>query len=151
MKESVEKNGKIIEVAKTDKIPVGNTKHIEVNGKEIMIANVDGKYFALSDRCGHSGALLSMGSIDKNLVTCPLHGAQFDLTTGKKIREPILIPPGLSLNNIPEEWKNYTQRAFEIASHIKTYDQEKYEVEVEGNSIRIVVPTSDGGRLQLSS
>jgi nitrite reductase/ring-hydroxylating ferredoxin subunit len=85
MKESIEKNRKIIEVAKTDEIPVGKTKHVEVNGKEIMIANVDGKYFALSDRCGHSSALLSMGSIDENLVTCPLHGAQFDLTTGKKL------------------------------------------------------------------
>jgi nitrite reductase/ring-hydroxylating ferredoxin subunit len=85
MKESIEKNRKIIEVAKTDEIPVGKTKHVEVNGKEIMIANVDGKYFALNDRCGHSSALLSMGSIDENLVTCPLHGAQFDLTTGKKL------------------------------------------------------------------
>jgi hypothetical protein len=47
------------------------------------------------------------------------------------------------LDNVPEEWKNFAQRVFEIASHIKTYDQEKYEVEVEGNSIRIVVPTSD--------
>jgi nitrite reductase/ring-hydroxylating ferredoxin subunit len=145
MKESVEKNGKIVGVAKTDEIPVGKMKHVEVNGKEIMIANVDGKYFALGDRCGHSSALLSMGSIDKNLVTCPLHGAQFDLTTGRKIREPILIPPGLSLDNIPEEWKNYAQHAFEIASHIKTYDQERYEVKVEGDSIRIVVPTSNGG------
>ena len=133
---------KIIDVAKTDEIPVGKTKHVEVNGKEIMIANVDGKYFALSDRCGHSSGLLSMGSIDENLITCPLHGAQFDLTTGKKIKEPILVPPGLSLDNIPEKWKNFAQRAFEIASHIKTYDQEKYEVEVEGNSIRIVVPTT---------
>jgi hypothetical protein len=44
------------------------------------------------------------------------------------------------LDNIPEEWKNYAERAFEIAACIKTYDQEKYEVEVEGNSIRIVVP-----------
>jgi nitrite reductase/ring-hydroxylating ferredoxin subunit len=140
MKESIEKNSKIIEVAKTDEIPIGKTKHVEVDGKEIMIANVDGKYFALSDRCGHSSALLSMGSIDKNLVTCPLHGAQFDLSTGKKIREPILIPPGLSMDNFPDDWKNYAERAFEIASHIKTYDQEKYEVEVEGNSIRIVVP-----------
>jgi nitrite reductase/ring-hydroxylating ferredoxin subunit len=142
MKESFEKSMKIIDVAKTDEIPVGKTKHVEVNGKEIMIANVDGKYFALSDRCGHSSALLSMGSIDENLITCPLHGAQFDLTTGKKIKEPILVPPGLSLDNIPEKWKNFAQRAFEIASHIKTYDQEKYEVEVEGNSIRIVVPTT---------
>jgi nitrite reductase/ring-hydroxylating ferredoxin subunit len=142
MKESIKKNGKVIEVAKTDEIPLGKTKHVEINGKEIMIVNVDGKYFALSDRCGHSSALLSMGSIDENIVTCPLHAAQFDLTTGKKIREPILIPQGLSLDNIPDEWKNYAQRVFEIAAYIKTYDQEKYEVEVEGNSIRIIVPTA---------
>jgi len=85
MKESIKKNGKVIEVAKTDEIPLGKTKLVEINGKEIMIVNVDRKYFALSDRCGHSSALLSIGSIDENIVTCPLHAAQFDLTTGKKL------------------------------------------------------------------
>jgi nitrite reductase/ring-hydroxylating ferredoxin subunit len=139
MKGLAKKNDKIVEVAKTDEIPIGRTKHVEINGNEIMIANVDGKYFALNDRCGHSNALLSMGSVNKNIVTCPLHAAQFDLTTGKKIREPDLYPAEPSMDSLPDEWKDYAQRVFEIASHIKTYDQEKYEVKVEENSIKIIL------------
>ena len=51
-----------------------------------MVAIIDGNYYALTDRCGHSNALLSMGNICENIVTCPLHTAQFDVTTGKKVR-----------------------------------------------------------------
>lgn len=50
-------------------------KHIEIDRKEIAIANIEGKYYAFDDRCGHTGAPLSMGAINGNIVTCPLHGA----------------------------------------------------------------------------
>jgi 3-phenylpropionate/trans-cinnamate dioxygenase ferredoxin subunit len=51
-----------------------------------MVANIDGNYYAHTDRCGHTNALLSMGNICENIVTCPLHTAQFDVTTpGKKV------------------------------------------------------------------
>ncbi len=61
--------------------------------KEIMIANIDGKYYAISDRCGHSNASLSMGSLNGKVVTCPLHGAQFDVTIGRKLRDFNLTIP----------------------------------------------------------
>ena len=41
-----------VEVAKISEIPSGKMKRTEVNGKEIMIANVNGKFYALTDRCG---------------------------------------------------------------------------------------------------
>ncbi|MGB6670877.1 MAG: Rieske 2Fe-2S domain-containing protein, partial [Candidatus Nitrosopolaris sp.] len=82
-----------VEVAKISEIPSGKMKRTEVNGKEIMIANVNGKFYALTDRCGHMNALLSMGNLTGNTVTCPFHGAKFDVTTGKKLTEPILTPP----------------------------------------------------------
>ena len=44
----------------------------------------------MSDRCGHMNALLSMGNLTGNLVTCPFHGARFDVATGKKVSEPNL-------------------------------------------------------------
>jgi nitrite reductase/ring-hydroxylating ferredoxin subunit len=59
-------------------------KHVEIDGKEIAIANINGKYYAFDDRCGHSSARLSMGVINGNVVTCSFHGAQFDCTTGKR-------------------------------------------------------------------
>jgi nitrite reductase/ring-hydroxylating ferredoxin subunit len=72
-----------LEVANVDEIPVGTMKHVEVNEREIAIANVDGKFYAFDDRCGHTSARLSRGGLRGNIVTCPLHGAQFDVTTGK--------------------------------------------------------------------
>ena len=57
-----------IEVAKMNKIPDGKMKHLEVYEKEVLIANVCGKFFAMTDRCGHMNALLSMGNLKGNTV-----------------------------------------------------------------------------------
>jgi nitrite reductase/ring-hydroxylating ferredoxin subunit len=75
------------EVASVDEIPVDKMKHVEVGGKEILIANADGKFYAIDDRCGHASARLSSGGLRGNILTCPLHGAQFDVTTGRKQTE----------------------------------------------------------------
>ena len=69
--------------------------------KEIMIANIDGKYYAISDRCRHSNASLSMGSLNGKVVTCPLHGAQFDVTTGRKLR---FQSNNISLDKLPNDF-----------------------------------------------
>ena len=79
-----------------------------------MIANIDGNYCALTYRCGHSNALLSMGNICENIVTCHLHTAQFDVTTGKKVREPSL-PTGLKVDNLPIDWKRYLVEAYKVS------------------------------------
>ena len=50
-----------VEVAKVHEISDGKMKHIELEGKEVLLANIDGKFYAMSDRCGHMNALLSMG------------------------------------------------------------------------------------------
>ncbi|MGC1131577.1 MAG: non-heme iron oxygenase ferredoxin subunit [Nitrososphaeraceae archaeon] len=78
----------LVEIAKVDEVPVGTMKHIELNGKEIMIVNLDGKFYALSDRCSHTNAPLSMGHIQGTIITCPMHGARFEITTGKKVSDP---------------------------------------------------------------
>src|SRR5829696_1194547 len=80
-------NDEYIEIAKTNEIPNRQMKHVEVKGKEILIANIDGKFYALNDRCAHMNALLSMGNLaNDNIVTCPFHGARFDIISGKKVR-----------------------------------------------------------------
>ena len=73
-----------VQVAKVNEIPDGKMKHVEVDGKEVLVANVSGKYFAISDRCGHMNALLSMGNLRGSTVTCPFHGSTFDITTRKE-------------------------------------------------------------------
>jgi nitrite reductase (NADH) small subunit/3-phenylpropionate/trans-cinnamate dioxygenase ferredoxin subunit len=131
---------KVVEVAGKQEIPVGKTKHVEVDGKEIAIVNINGKYYAFDDRCGHSSARLSMGVINGNVVTCPFHGAQFDCTTGKKVKEAnTTAPPTEGLSDI---WKKNVEYAYNILSYIKTYDQNIYDVTIDGDRIKISLPTA---------
>jgi len=126
-----------VEVAKIDEIPPGKMKHVELDGKEIVVCNLNGKLYAMDDRCGHMNALLSMGNISTDgVVTCPFHGARFDITTGKKVKEPVLTP-SQQMEPLPKTWQNYMENVGQLMSHIKTYDQETYEVQVEGNRIKI--------------
>jgi nitrite reductase/ring-hydroxylating ferredoxin subunit len=125
-----------VEAGKVSEITNGQMKHAEINGKEIVIANLDGKFYAFAERCGHMNARLSRGNINQNVVTCPFHAAKFDVTSGKKIGEPVLeIPPGME--PLPPKWQKYMEIVGKEMSYIKTYDQETYEVKVEGNSIKI--------------
>lgn len=128
-------NKSYVEVAKVDEIPSGNMKHVEFNGKEIMIANLDGKFYALNDRCSHTNAPLSMGHIQGNIVICPMHGARFDITAGKKVSDPKF--PSIETYSLPENLRKYMEYAGRLLSQIKTYDQEMYEVKVEDNRIKV--------------
>ena len=68
----------MIVVGSVDEIPKGKLKHVEVKGKEIVISNIGGKFYAIDDRCGHMNVVLSMGNIsNERIVTCPFHGASF--------------------------------------------------------------------------
>ena len=74
-----------VEIAKTDEIPSGQMKGIKKDDKNILVANIAGKYYAISGRCTHAGGDLSKGKLDGSIVTCPRHGSKFDVTTGKKV------------------------------------------------------------------
>jgi nitrite reductase/ring-hydroxylating ferredoxin subunit len=133
--ESKIREEKLVEVARAQEIPPGNMKHVEIDSKEIAIANINGKYYAFDDRCGHSSARLSMGVIDGNVVTCSFHGAQFDCTTGKKVREANATAP--PTGGLPDVWKKNVEHAYNLLSYIRTYDQKTYGVIVDGDRIKI--------------
>ena len=76
---------------KTTEIIPGQMKKISVDGKEIIVANIDGNYFAIDDTCTHSGASLSEGKLENSTITCDWHGAQFECKSGKLIKFPAKI------------------------------------------------------------
>jgi nitrite reductase/ring-hydroxylating ferredoxin subunit len=129
-----------VDIASVQDVPNGKMKHVKVDEKEILIANVNGNYYAISDRCGHSNASLSKGKLNGNVVTCPLHGAQFDVTTGRKVKDFNLDVP--SFDKLPDDFKRYTQYALELVSSIKIHDQEKHELVVENDRIKMRFPTT---------
>jgi len=76
--------GKIL-AGKTSDITPGKLLKVSSNGKEILVANVDGNFFAMDDTCTHQGASLSEGTLEGSTVTCPWHGSTWDCKSGKLI------------------------------------------------------------------
>ena len=60
-------------------------KRITTDGGVLVLANVDGAYYALDNRCPHMGGSLADGELGGATITCPRHGAKFDVRTGKNV------------------------------------------------------------------
>jgi nitrite reductase (NADH) small subunit len=74
--------------AKKNEITPGTIREFHVEGKAIAVANVDGKFYAINNTCLHRGGPLGQGSMNGKVVTCPWHGWQYDVTTGKVTQNP---------------------------------------------------------------
>jgi len=74
--------------AKTTEVPPGSVHEFQVAGKAVALANVAGKFFAINNTCLHRGGPLGEGSLAGSIVTCPWHGWEYDVTTGKLIQSP---------------------------------------------------------------
>ncbi|MFQ5803204.1 MAG: Rieske (2Fe-2S) protein [Candidatus Methylomirabilales bacterium] len=84
--------GEFIKVAQTKDIAVGKGILVELEGERIALFNVNGTFHAIGDTCTHAGGPLSEGDLDGDAVTCPWHGAQFDVKTGEVISPPAPEP-----------------------------------------------------------
>jgi 3-phenylpropionate/trans-cinnamate dioxygenase ferredoxin subunit len=82
--------GKII-VGNISDFSLGKIKKVTIDGKDVLVANIDGNYYAINDTCTHAGASLSEGSLDGAIITCGWHGAKFDCKTGKLSAFPAKI------------------------------------------------------------
>jgi nitrite reductase/ring-hydroxylating ferredoxin subunit len=129
-------------IAKASELPSRSMKHVEIKGQEIAIVNLDGKYYAFNDRCGHMNAPLSEGEIrnvkGKDIVACPLHFSTFDIVTGKKLSEPVMSPP-MDMAVLPKPLQEAFAQAAQIMAFVKTYDMETFEVKRDGEDIKLKI------------
>src|SRR5437867_10345036 len=79
---------KLIKVAQTTDLPPGKAAAFDVEGLRIAVFNVGGSFYAIDDTCTHSGGPLCEGEVSDGKVTCPWHGADFDLKTGNALAPP---------------------------------------------------------------
>jgi 3-phenylpropionate/trans-cinnamate dioxygenase ferredoxin component len=77
---------KFTEVARAEELSSGTMKKVIVEGREILLARVADNYYAVDDRCAHMKGDLSQGKLEGTVVTCPVHGSQFDVTNGQVVR-----------------------------------------------------------------
>ena len=113
-------------VARAGEVAPGQCKLVTVAGREIGVFNVDGRYFALANRCPHEGGPLCQGRIvalvqsdgpghyaltrDREFLRCPWHGWEFDIRTGQSWCDPkstrarqfqVTVEPGEALMKGP--------------------------------------------------
>lgn len=80
--------GEFVKVASANEIAAGQAELINIKGEEIALFNIEGVFFAVQNACTHEEGPLVEGDIEGHEVTCPWHGARFDVRTGE-----VLCPP----------------------------------------------------------
>jgi nitrite reductase/ring-hydroxylating ferredoxin subunit len=126
-----------VEVAKTSEIEPGQLKHVEIEKKEILIANIDGKFYSLDDRCSHMNASLAKGKVIGKDVVCAFHAAKFNIPSGAVVNPAVMSP--LPLDQLPPQIKSYFESVGPLMMSIKTYDQKTYGLKIEDGKILVAV------------
>ncbi|WXG41495.1 MAG: Rieske 2Fe-2S domain-containing protein [Candidatus Freyarchaeum deiterrae] len=123
-----------VEFDKVANIPKGKMKMVKKKGIPITVANVDDKFYAFYDRCPHMNGALHNGVLKGKVLTCPLHYATFDVTTGKKLSEPVFKFPPEIASKLPKEFMQMLEKE---GREIETFDLVKTESKVEKDKIFI--------------
>ena len=100
-------------VAKTEEVTEDEPQAVSIGRMDIGIYKLDGEFYAIDDICTHAYACMTDGYIDDGQIECPLHGALFDIKTGKALTAPATI------------------------------DLRSYEVKVDGDQIMVGVPKAE--------
>ena len=96
-----------VKVATVQDVPPGELKVVQVDGEDVALANVNGQIFAIHGVCTHRGGPLGEGILSGDVVECPWHGGQFNVRTGEVVGPPPTEPKAT------------------------------YQVQVEGNDVKI--------------
>ena len=79
-------------LARVEDIPAGKSRRFEIQGKEILLCQVKGEFFAVDNICTHAYAQLNEGRLRGYRLVCPLHGASFDVRDGSVKGKPARVP-----------------------------------------------------------
>ena len=80
--------GQLTRVASIKDVASGQAVAVDVGGQRVAIFNSNGEFHAIGDTCTHRGGPLSQGKVEGMVVTCPWHGAKYDIRTGKVLSPP---------------------------------------------------------------
>ena len=81
-----------VRVAGRSDVPAGEMLIAEIEGEEIVLANVDGQIYAFGNGCTHRGGPLGEGLLEGDEVECPFHQGRFNVKTGEAVQEPPTDP-----------------------------------------------------------
>jgi Ferredoxin subunits of nitrite reductase and ring-hydroxylating dioxygenases len=89
-----------VRAARIAELPENAKIKIELQGKTFFIAHVNGNFFALANKCPHLGGSLCDGLLSETTIKCPVHGAEFELATGKAVGKAKLLFLKMNVNDV---------------------------------------------------
>lgn len=85
-------------------VPPGTKQLVEVAGTPILICHSNDRWFAVSNTCSHAAEQLECGRMSRGWIACPLHGARFELTTGRAMNPPATKPIATYEIRVVDDW-----------------------------------------------
>ena len=89
---------------KLEEVPPGGKKSLKVNGTWVLVCNTKERMFAVSGICSHQRKPLFSGRVRNGKITCPVHGARFDLATGAALELPATKPIPVYALRLVDDW-----------------------------------------------
>jgi nitrite reductase/ring-hydroxylating ferredoxin subunit len=86
---AVSQEKRFVRVVGVDELPEGATTVVEVEGRDLMIVNVAGSFYAVDNRCPHMGGPLNRGRVEGRAIVCPWHDWRWDVKTGRALSPPV--------------------------------------------------------------
>ncbi|HSR20774.1 MAG TPA: non-heme iron oxygenase ferredoxin subunit [Anaerolineales bacterium] len=86
-----ESQAEFIDVGPAAGLPSGERLFVDIGGRSIVIFNVAGELSAIADVCSHDDGPLGDGGLQDFRVSCPRHGAEFDVRTGRALQMPAVV------------------------------------------------------------
>lgn len=121
----------------TTDLVAGGMKLVEVEGRELVVCNCAGRFYAVERRCGHMNAPLEMGTLVGTVLTCPMHCAQFDVATGEALAGP--VPHDAGNEPAPPKLGRWLGTIGMLMAHVHTQEIRTYETKVESGMIWIAL------------
>lgn len=126
-----------VQVIRVADIAPGGMKRVEIGGRELVICNWDGNFYAIDERCGHMNAPLDMGTLDGSILTCAMHCSQVDITTGEALSEP--VPTYLGNETAPPRTEAFLKNISMLMQHIRTESIGIYKTKVESGWVWVAL------------
>lgn len=80
-----------VDIGPAAELPPGQRLFVEIDGKPVVIFNIAGQLFSIADVCSHDDGPVGEGTLDGFTISCPRHGAQFDVRSGKVMQMPAVV------------------------------------------------------------
>ena len=97
-------SGSFVRVLPASDLAPGGKAVVEVEGKQILLCNTNDRIFAVSNICSHAEEKMECGRLSKTWIACPIHGARFELATGRAMNPPATKPIATYETRVADGW-----------------------------------------------